>query len=605
MRMPTNVLTALTGPAAYKVCRLLRGPEFAKFGEVRGLEVDERRLRQLERLGLFKPLLRIRRNDDVRKIETLPGNRYRDLGPVEDSEEWTGETRTELLGFGFYPHVVESWIADGVLWSPVDGPSAHDAEIDAEPARHTAYYSEFQIWDLMLVLQQMDFTLHAENALDEAGEPNGHHELRPAQMVEIVREAIAARDRPNFREMYGLLSQLISDRFYPQTQTDGRQMTTSVDGTFHDWNWDDYARAWTPNATIAAFELDRATSAQWHSQLCTEQAHHNPLHAWRALTGFVASAERKRLKGAALLAETLGDMAEMLRRLHQEAFGEILRDPRDTSFPRTDAAVPAPEEDDPYAALELVANTFHVNPKPRLVMIVEGDTEDAAIPDIFFRWFGATAARFGIQLRNMHGIGNATGDKKDRKSALWRLVDFLHAQQTVALVLLDNEGLAGTHIAQGLRNARSIHLPDRMVTRPDYIKLWTRCFELDNFSNTEIARALSDQAGVPFKPAEIEACRAKPVPKTKAVTLGSMFEGRTGRALDKVALARRLVEIMFAPETRRKIESRPIVRFLEFAGEKAQLNHQPTLHGRREANQRSGYFGALHPSARRRRRKKA
>ncbi|MGH6964298.1 MAG: hypothetical protein ACREE0_07425 [Phenylobacterium sp.] len=603
--MPANVLTALTGPAAYKVCRLLRAPEFAKFGEARGLKVDERRLRHLERLGLLKPLLRIRRNDDVRKIETLPGHRYRDLGSVEEGEDWTGETRIELLGFGFYPHVVESWIEHGVLWSPIDGPSAHDREIDGEPSRHTAYYSEFQIWDLMLVLQQMDFTLHAENALDEAGEPNGHHDLRPTQMVEIVRAAIAARTRPNFREMYGLLSQLISDRFYPQTQTDGRQMTTSVDGTFHGWNWDDYARAWTSDETIAAFELDRETSARWHDQLCVEQAHHNPLHAWRALTGFVASAERKRLKGAALLAETLAEMAEMLRRLHLEAFDEVLTDPRDTTFPRNSTAAPAPEEDDPYAALELVANTFHVNPKPRLVMIVEGETEDAAIPDIFFRWFGATAARFGIQLRNMHGVGNATGDKKDRRSALWRLVDFLHAQQTVALVLLDNEGLAGTHVAQGLRNARSIHVPDRMVTRPDYIKLWARCFELDNFSNTEIARALSAQAGVAFKPAEIEACRAKPVPKAKAVTLGSVFEGRTGRGLDKVALARHLVEIMFAPETRRKIQSRPIVRFVEFAAEKAQLNHQPTLHGRRTENQRSGYFGALHPSARRRRREKA
>lgn len=605
MRMPVDVLTALTSPAGYKVCRLLRGPEFAKFGMARGLKVDEVRLRKLERLGLFKPFLRIRRNDEVRKIETLPGNLCRDLGPVEEGEEWTGETRIELLGFGFYPHVVASWIEDGVLWSPFDGPSEHDGEIDAEPARHTAYYSEFQIWDLMLVLQQMDFTLHAENALDEAGEPNGHHDLRTAQMVEIVRDAIAARARPNFREMYGLLAQLISDRFYPQTQTDGRQITTSVDGTFHHWNWDDYARAWTPHETIAAFELDRETSAQWHSQLCGEQAHHNPLHAWRALTLFVASAERKRLKGAALLAETLAEMAEMLRRLHEEAFGEILPDQRDTRFPRKELTVPAPEDDDPYAALELVANTFHVNPKPRLVLIVEGETEDAAIPNIFFRWFGATAARFGIQLRNMHGVGNATGDKKDRRSALWRLVDFLHAQQTVALVLLDNEGLAGTHIAQGLRNARSIHVPDRMVTRPDYIKLWARCFELDNFSNTEIARALSAQAGAAFKPTEIEACRSKPAPKTKAVTLGSVFEGRTGRGLDKVALARHLVEIMFAQETRRKIKSRPIVRFLEFAAEKARLNHQPTLDSRREENQRSGYFGALHPSARRRRRRKA
>jgi hypothetical protein len=603
MKLPSDVFTALTAPSAYKVKRLLRAGEFAKFARDRGEHVDEARLRKLEQLGLFRPLLRIRRDDQVHKIETVDGNRYRDLGPLEEGEAWSGDTRTELLQFGFQPHIVASWREHGLIWSPFDGPSEHDAEIDADPDRHEAFYSEFQIWDLMWVLSALTLQVSADNALDGSGAPNGNHDNLAASVAELAADAVKHKDVPRFRTAYALFAQLISDRFYIQTQTDGRLITLSKDGTFHGWEWEDYARGWTADETVATFQIEPKSSANIESQLSAEQSMANPIDAWRGLTRFIAMDQRKRLKGEALLAETLGEMADMHRRFHHLAFGEALPDPNERGFPRA-AKPPVSAADDPYQALEWVTNQFHLNPKPKLVLIVEGQTEEAVIPDIFERWFGATPARYGIQIRNLHGVGNATGTKRDGMSALWRLVDFLHAQQTITLVLLDHEGLAGKNVGKGLRNAPSIHFTDRRVTRREYVKLWNRCFELDNFSNSEIAAAMSALSRVAFRGADLAPCRPSRASKAKPVPLDAVYQARTGHSLNKVALSQRLVDLMFDLATKRSPETRPIIRFLELAASRAALNHQPTTAEIWEENQRSGYLGALRPGAASRRKRR-
>lgn len=442
MKIPTNILDLLTDAAAYKIKRLVLASEFANFCKARGEHVDKERLLKLEQLGLLKPLLRIRRPDDVRKIETIDATSYRDLGSVQEGEVWKGETRTELLQFGFRPDIVASWREHGLIWSPFDdGPSPHDNEIEADPERFEAYYSEFQIWDLRWVLSSLNITVSADNALNGDGTRNDNHKNLAEDIAELAMHAIARRNLPNFRTAYGLFAQMISDRFYVLTQGDERLITISKNTDFHEWEWQDYARTWTPDEIVKLFYLNQTTSTKIESQLSAERRMINPLNAWSALTCFVALSQRKELKGKALMAETLGEMAEMHRLFHHLAFGIKLPDANEMWFLRG-GLVPAPVADDPYRALEWVTNRFHLNPKPKLVLIIEGQTEEAVIPVIFGRWFGVPTARCGIQLRSMHGVGNATGSKRDGMSALWRLVDFLHAQQTIALVLLDREGLA-------------------------------------------------------------------------------------------------------------------------------------------------------------------
>lgn len=585
MEMPKKVFDALTQGSPYKVQRLLRASEFADFCGKRDHPVTTERLRKLEQLGLFLPLLRIRKPDIKVKIEKVDENRYRDLGDLQEGEVWTGETRVELGQFDFHPEHVASWREHGLAWSPFDGPSPHDAEIDTDPRHHEAYYSVFQIWDLVWRLSGLTCTVSVESALNPDGTLSTNLDDLVERFAARAKAAIEAKDQPRFRCPYGLFAQLISDRFYPETQSDGRLITISQDGSFHGWDWGVYAKDWTPDAVQALFGGDQKSSGQIADQLAAEAHMSNPMDAWRDLAQFIAMDRRKQLKGKALYAETLSEMARMHRLFHESVYGEKLSDPRDRRGSRWRGATSV--DDDPYRVLELVANQYHLNPKPKLVLIVEGETEEAVIPLLFERWFGAPMARFGIQLRNMHGVGNATGNKKDVSSALWRIVDFLHAQQTIALVLFDREGLAAKNIGKGLREAVSIFSPHRRVTRRDYVKLWKLCFELDNFNNTELAAAMTELSGVKFHSSDLNPCRAA---DSKLVPLAAVYEARTQQPLDKVALGRLLIErLLDGPVAAAR--RRPIVKFLMFAADRAQRNHQPLTEDIWEANQRSGWVG--------------
>jgi hypothetical protein len=337
-----------------------------------------------------------------------------------------------------------------------------------------------------------------------------------------------------------------------------------------------------------------------YERFSSEQSSVDPIEKWHWLVRFISMEKRKQLKGDALMAMTLREMAQMLRMLYRDAFGELFPEPNEvfsTIFHRIPDISPS---EDPLRALELVANDFGVNPKPKLVLFVEGETEEAVIPIIINRLVGAKPSVYGIEIVNVHGVSNATGRKKDYFSALWRLIDYLHHHQTIAVVLMDNEGSASRNLRIGLPRAASIHFQDRRATRTEYVKVWKLSFEFDNFSNDELARMLSAFGNIQFTRDEIALCRddaKKPLRHTKTNTVNSLYWSKTGVDLNKPAFGVTTIGCIFDPVTRRSPKSRPIVRFLEKVLELASRNHQPMTHAMWEYNQRTGYLGTLKPGA--------
>jgi hypothetical protein len=407
-------------------------------------------------------------------------------------------------------------------------------------------------------------------------------------------------DTPDY--VTAVFCQLIANRFWYKTQTDGRRITV---GQFHDWNWRDYARQWSPSASLKAFDLSEEDSRNRYELLDICWHHLDPLAAWYSLARFVKVDKRQRLKGDALCALTIREMAHMWRLFHEEAFGAALA-------PLGEVAVhvikPIPDVDpevDPLRAVEFTANDFGVNGKPQLVFFIEGQTEQAVIPSIFERLWAAPPARYGIEFFNLHGVGNATGGKKARYSALWLLADYLHHHQTVAFVLLDNEGLAARNVKSGLASAPSVSSELRRATRANYVKLWKHSFEFDNFSNSELALALNLVAGEQlFRPSDLESIRNPPAGRSRPQpSLERLFKDRTGHGLNKVTLGRQLEVMMFDPQCRRAVTNRPISKLLLKVGKTAALNHQPNTTEIWEANQRSGHVGALLPKGQHQRRR--
>lgn len=145
-------------------------------------------------------------------------------------------------------------------------------------------------------------------------------------------------------------------------------------------------------------------------------------------------------------------------------------------------------------------------------------------------------------------------------------------------------------LKRSTRETLSTLHPGRYATRPDYVHLWRVSFEFDNFSDTEIASALTAiSVGVArFVTVDIAACRKDKAP---GAALKKLYFTRAGHKLDKPALARVLVEAMLSPASRRNPDRRPIVKVLERITRLAALNPFPTMQQLWEYNQRSNYLG--------------
>jgi hypothetical protein len=604
MLLPDRISSLLIDREAYRVCPLLAQSDFIRFCNDRNVGVARERLLKLERLKLFFPILRIYRIDTVFKVEYLEGGkRFRDLGDLKEGEEWKGDTRTRLAGFDFSARVVRSWREYGNAWDPRADVSPHIASLETEPQRHEAYYSPFQITELDRLVQQLTVSVEIEWAVEDDGAASATwgDGLKP-NLSEMALDTVKRGHAGNVHSL-AVLCQLISDRYYPKTQSDERHITLREGGLlFRDWDWYQYCRAWDAAGTAKLLDLQKVELKNKYEKWARMCRLADPLDNWHELVRFVSLDKRKKLKGDALKAQTFGEMAKMLRLFHMDAFGEVLASPGEIGTTIIYRIPDVTAEEDPTRALELVANDFGINPKPQLVLFVEGTTESTVVPLIFDGLFASKPNVFGIELVNLGGIGNATGGKDNLFSALWRLVDYLHHHQTISFILLDNEGLAARNIAAGLPRAQSLHFPDRRATRPNYVKLWKLSFELDNFNDAELASALEkySEGHFLFSAADVKQCRdgARNAVKNKKVrTLDVLYAERTGKNLNKPRFGQILVQLMFDPATKRKAIHRPIAKFLDKVAEAAALNHQPTTQAVWEYNQRTGHLGTLRPGA--------
>jgi hypothetical protein len=402
----------------------------------------------------------------------------------------------------------------------------------------------------------------------------------------------------SFQRTAGFLCQLISERYYPHTQTDGRMMRTGRTSysdpfltAYDDGEWHDFARAWAPAPVAALFSLTKSNLRNMYQHIAVAQAMCDPLENWHQLVYFVAVDLKKRLKGDALHAETTRSAALMLRMLYRDLFKEELPIPNEVAG---EIFIHQPELEvrkDTRRFLEFVANRFHVNPQPLVALFVEGETEKRAIELIFGRYLGSHLGKYGIELIVLGGVDNATGSKEDRFRAIFRLIDYLHHHQTLTYLLLDNERFARKLHAEA-QSAMSIHNAERLVTRPDHIQLWDRSFEFDNFTTEELARALSALAvgKVPFTVPELERCKADAEP---GAALKKLYRDRTGGNPDKMALTDLLIDAMLDPANAIQVADRPIVKTLDKIARLAARNPLPTRQELWQTNQRSEFLGLL------------
>lgn len=568
------------------VCDLLPSDGFIKFCRSRGINTSREQLEQLEKLKLLYPIARVRFPNVTVKFEYSEDRRtYRYLGVLEEGEAWSGETREDYAAFSFTKREAEDWLKNGWLWDP----QSRDFEswsgfLEKGEPRVESYYSMFQCLPLHQLCQDLRIHVGAEwwstYSLDQI------HQTAD-RMRELAHRMIDAIQRNGCRgDNVVVICQAISNRYYPKTQSDRRVLSTSQRWPYHDWRWEEYCRKWDARTVRQLLDISVEELKTLQKRTALDAAWMDPLENWYSLIRFVSVDQRARLKGNALLAQTLYAMEEMLRLFYQDLTGVSLCPPDESpDWRRSDFyGEGVPEDELQY--LEFLTNQYHLNPRPRLLLFVEGPGEGQQFPRIARELLGYPMERVGIQVETLWGITEA--------GKLERLIDHYHYRQTIVYLILDNENRA-RQLRDKLLAAKSKYpeVPGT-ITKPELIFLWEKCFEFDNFSDEEIAGAMTKAAEIWYTFTAAEVTRARAQFGQRGDPLSDLYRQKANYALDKPRLAEALVQAMLEnPAGEFDAEGRPTRRITAKILEVIQLatkNYQPIRLEDWRSTQKGGFL---------------
>ncbi|WBF66608.1 hypothetical protein LN040_12830 [Desulfovibrio subterraneus] len=562
LSIPDGAIRAILGRGGVRVFGFLDAAGFVQYCTQRGLKINIKRLHIFEKIGVFLPYFR---------VKITPH------GAIRVSED----SVCELFNEGVLIDTSSKRITSDCC---------SDIYNDTE-----SYYSIFQVCELDMVMKTMTLSVHLDSWLECGFE--GYGDSRDV-IERYARNAADGLVKAEHRVAVGMLCQYISDRYGPQSQSDLRSIR--VPGSpivmwyrsivFYDgeWNWSNYVEAWDPDVVKQLFSLTRENLKHAYRTLCLEQKSCDPLSGWYKLMQFVSLDKRKMLKNSALLAETLRCGCYMVRLLYKDLFNEELAHPNEFGGMMRGRANDDCIKGDIRKGLEYVVNSYNLNPQPKVVLLVEGESEVSAISEIFNNYYGHHYGVVGIEVLSIDGVDNATGSRLDRFGAILRLVDYLHTHQTFVFIILDNENNA-TKLKNKAKISRSIFNKNRMLTRGEYIKIWSRSFEFDNFSCTEIASALTEVAknNSEFKPKDIVCIKNN---KASGDVLSKYYKEKTGYGLNKIELSKVLIANMLSNGCRRLPHGRPIIKILNRVCTLAVNNPFPVDEDIREGNQMSKYL---------------
>lgn len=232
-----------------------------------------------------------------------------------------------------------------------------------------------------------------------------------------------------------------------------------------------------------------------------------------------------------------------------------------------------------YNELYYLSNRFGLDYQPRVVLFVEGKTEEIILPKIF-KWYYTHPENIGIKIINVKGVskyfdGMITLKDKNNKykkkaiSNFMNLISYNLSQwQIIPIFIGDNENNIKDMLNSGLSIEYNFHkypLPNR------WKKIWRKDLELDNFTNEEIARAISEVIEKNITSQDMKNVRQNNMGISKV-------DESVKAPGNKIKIAEKLFDNLFnsyKSDKNKDILERPIFKILEDIIDIANLNHQP------------------------------
>lgn len=582
------------------LCPFLTADQFISYCKDRSINISRQQLEQFEKLKIFTPIARVKIPKIKIKVEYIEnGKKYKDLGVLKNDENWGGDLKEEYAHFWFEKSYAKNWFEENILWEP-SSRDFQDWDNFYDNDKHEfiiSYYSIFQCYTLYNLIRSTEMELRAEWWYKYSSEDINRI---TAQISDWAKSVIDSHKKNGTRgEIAPIICQILSNRYFPKTQTDQRSINLSISGHYHNWDWYEYCRNWNPHNITEELNLTNKEIKQIHEVLSLDAQFADPLERWYSLVSFISLEQKKKLKGKALLAQLIYSMEHMVRLFYWELTGEKLFPPNENITWKQDNFYGDGVTDNDLQYLEFLTNQYHLNPRPKLILIVEGNGEEEQFPRLSKELFGYSFPKMGIEVVNVRGVAGFTGKKGlDRYGSLEKLIDYYHNRQTIVFIVLDDEGRTKT-IKNNLINAPSKYYPNRAVTKGEYIHLWDqKTIEFENFSFEEIARAMSEisKGKYIFSLDEISECRRK-LQNREADHLSKLYKEKTGYDLPKPELLKKLfgyiIESAKDEFDAEGVPLRPVTKLIHRVLNLASLNHQPTGLDSWKKNQESGYFGEI------------
>lgn len=579
--------------------------EFIREAKKRGMEIAEADLELLEKHRLLFPVFRIDR--PIFEEERIKFMREGDSQEWERSvadglqrgERETGRHTVRLYSsYGFDDHsnrLLVNWLEEGSLYDPRIRPFRRWSTFKGERLLHSgertmSFYAIFHLhWLAVLKASAEDGRFTALNS------------------------GTKKRLRSNLRHFERVLWLLLDIQtvFYPLSRSGARsfQLTGDLE------KWRRIRLAFNPDEERVFSGMSTEGIAAWYQTFSRsaiqllggdEAATFDWIQLWKA----ICWRKKEKLSGDIRLgidylqwAHMLKGFLGLLQNRQILDVDEVSRlpardlldyDPAKTQNGRAslrdvrnqrhyDAKTKRNFYQDTYKRLFYQANAFEIDYQPRLLLLVEGDTEEGVFPLLFAQYY-APNEDLGIQILNLKGINKLFGQeisvrnentRKYRRlfvSNFSHLINYnLEQWQTIPFLLGDNEGM----IRELLRKGKVVSFEGQTYAMPTrWYHLWDKDFELDNFSDEEISKAISSTLGKKVSCKDVELVR-KSGKGISAIDTGAKDE----IARNKVRIGERLVDTLLAELTissERQVLERPIFTITDRLINLAVLNHMPT-----------------------------
>ena len=640
--------------------------DFIKFCEERGIKTNEDELEFFEKERLLYPIIRIDRpigEEDVVEFKKEDGMKYyrpSEQGLMEGEEEIRRYKKKHYSSYGFdetYKKYLLIWLKEGNLFDPSTKPfkewsSFKGENLGGHNQRIVNFYSSFQIYWLEILKNNFSLTFNfasktynnkkIENLNDFIFELNKMDNI--SYFVGFSKRIELLKNRSNRfqRVLEFLLS--IQSIYVPYGRSSSRRITLKG----KDENWHEERAKFDPKSELKElkFTIDEIGVLYWIFSKKTQELLGVKRDDWIQLWESTAWDEKDKLEGDIRLGIEYLQWALMLKRfiedykdreiLDIDELGIIshddilkvdpsdmnkyglasLRSARNKGF--TDIITGKSFYHDRYKRLFYLANDFELNYQPRMMVFVEGETEEKLFPKIF-EWYYDKPENLGIEIVNFKGVDkllstskNATElrdlinkiqadikDKAIKTTHRIRLAELLKDLKSTDIVISnwtsfisynlekwqiipffvsDNEG----NVKHFLDAEEPIKFEGDEYNVPDEWKyLWGinnenkpfkgNNFELANFSDEEILLAINQVLDDPIGINEVKKIREQEAGIKK---IDDRITGKTKRKIVKV-LFNNLFENYEQTRDESIILNRPISKLIEKILNLANLNHPP------------------------------